>query len=81
MVVGIKWYKVMNREDYLLEHHHICESMIGLISIQDDIEGVRKVLDVWKPKLKDIQKQRYVTLCAGMSDKEIQEVLEFTGVN
>lgn len=69
----------MNREEYLMEHHHICESMIGLISMQDDIEGVKTVLSVWKPKLKEIQKQRYIALCDGMTEKEIEEVLEFTG--
>lgn len=71
----------MNSEDYLKEHHHITESMIGLISIQENIEGVKKVLSVWKPKLKEIQRQRYLTLCDGMSEKEIREVLEFTGTN
>ena len=71
----------MNREDYLMEHHHICESMIGLISMQEDIEGVKKILSLWEPKLKVIQKQRNITLCEGegMTEKEIQEVLEFTG--
>lgn len=71
----------MNREEYLMEHHHICETMIGLVSMQDDIEGVKKILEVWKPKLKEIQKQRYLTLCEGMSDEEKQAVLEFTGTD
>jgi len=71
----------LNREDYLLEHHHITESMIGLISIQDSWQGVEKVLSHWKPKLKEIQKLRYLTLCDGMSAEEIQQVLQFTGLD
>lgn len=70
----------MTREDYLTEHHYLCESMIGLISIQENIDGVKKVLDTWKPKLKEIRKQRYLTLCEGMSEEEIKNLWMITGL-
>lgn len=71
----------MDKLEYLEQHHHITESLIGLVSIQTDMEGVSKVLAQWKPKLKEIQKQRYITLCDGMSEEELQGVLAFTGLN
>lgn len=33
----------MDRLTYLEEHHQLKESIIGLVSIQTDIEGVKKV--------------------------------------
>lgn len=71
----------MNREEYLMEHHHITESMIGLISIQYSMEGVQKVLSEWKPKLKEIQKKRYLELCKDLPEEEIQKMLEITGLD
>lgn len=71
----------MNREEYLMEHHHITESMIGLVSIQDSMEDVQKVLSVWKPKLKEIQKKRYLELCKDLPEEEIQKMLEITGLD
>ena len=71
----------MTREEYLMEHHHITESMIGLISIQQGMEDVQKVLSEWKPKLKEIQKKRYLELCKDLPEEEIQKMLEITGLN
>jgi hypothetical protein len=71
----------MNREEYLMEHHHITESMIGLISMQNTVEDVQKVLSVWKPKLKEIQKKRYLELCKDLPEEEIQKMLEITGLD
>lgn len=71
----------MNREEYLMEHHHITESMIGLISIQYTMEDVKKVLSEWKPKLKEIQKKRYLELCKDLPEEEIQKMLEITGLD
>lgn len=71
----------MNREEYLMEHHHITESMIGLISIQNTMEEVQKVLSEWKPKLKEIQKKRYLELCKDLPEEEIQKMLEITGLD
>lgn len=69
----------MTREEYLMEHHHITESTIGLISIQYSMEDVKKVLSEWKPKLKEIQKKRYLELCKDLPEEEIQKMLEITG--
>lgn len=71
----------MTREEYLMEHHHITESMIGLISIQYGIEDVHKVLAEWKPRLKEIQKRRYLELCKDLPEEEIQKMLEITGLD
>lgn len=71
----------MTREEYLMEHHHIMESMVGLISIQYSIEDVQKVLSEWKPKLKAIQKKRYLEICKGLPEEEIQKMLEITGLD
>lgn len=66
----------MNKEQYLEQHHYITESMIGLISLQDNIEGVKEVLEVWRPKLKEILKLRTISLCEGLSDEDINKVLD-----
>lgn len=69
----------MTREEYLTEHHHITESLIGLVSIQVNIEGVSKVLSELRPKLKELQKQRYLTLCEGMSKEDIKNIMIING--
>lgn len=71
----------MTHEEYLKEHHYITESMIGLISIQHGMGGVQKVLSEWKPKLKDIQKKRYLEICKDLPEDEIQKMLEITGLD
>lgn len=71
----------MNREEYLVEHHHITESMIGLISIQYSLEDVHKVISEWKPKLKEIQKKRYLEICKDLPEDEIKKILEITGLD
>ncbi len=70
----------MTREEYLAEHHYITESMLGLISIQYDHEGVKKVLENWKPKLKVLQKKRYMEICKDLPEDEIKLMLEITGL-
>lgn len=53
----------MDRLTYLEEHHQLTESIIGLISIQSDIEGVKKVLEVWRPKLHKVIVGRTKQVC------------------
>lgn len=53
----------MDRLTYLEEHHQLTESIIGLVSIQTDIEGVKKVLDLWRPKLHEIIVKRTKQVC------------------
>ncbi|MNR03128.1 hypothetical protein D3C85_1190090 [compost metagenome] len=52
----------MTKEEYLEEHHRITESLIGLISIQADMEGVERILNTWMPKLDEIHQERIETL-------------------
>lgn len=69
----------MDRLTYLEEHHQITESMIGLMSIQDDIAGVQKVLAVWKPKLQKVIVERTKTVCIeqGVSWDDIKSLFSF----
>lgn len=53
----------MDRLTYLEEHHQITESIIGLVAMQTDIEGVKKVLDTWRPKLHKVIVERTKTVC------------------
>ena len=53
----------MDRLTYLEEHHQLTESIIGLVSIQTDIEGVKKVLDIWRPKLHEVIVKRTQQVC------------------
>lgn len=66
----------MTTDEYMEQHHHLTESIIGLVAIQDSLEGVKEVLDKWRPMLKDIRKKRTITLCEGMNADEISKVLE-----
>ena len=45
------------------------------------MEDVQKVLAEWKPKLKEIQKKRYLELCKDLSEEQIQKMLEITGLD
>lgn len=53
----------MDRLTYLEEHHQLTESIIGLVSIQSDIEGVKKVLEIWRPKLNEVIVKRTKQVC------------------
>lgn len=53
----------MDRLTYLEEHHQLTESIIGLVSIQSDIEGVKKVLEIWRPKLHEVIVKRTKQVC------------------
>lgn len=53
----------MDRLTYLEEHHQLTESIIGLVSIQSDIEGVNKVLEIWRPKLHEVIVKRTKQVC------------------
>lgn len=69
----------MDRLTYLEEHHQITESMIGLMSIQEDIAGVQKVLAVWKPKLQKVIVERAKTVCLeqGRPWEDIKHIFSF----
>lgn len=70
----------MDKIKYLEEHHHITQSIIGLVSIQTTIEGVKEVLDKWKPQLNDLSVQRYMAVCAeqGIEWEEVKDMFTFT---
>jgi len=69
----------MDRLTYLEEHHQITESIIGLVSIQTDIEGVKKVLELWKPKLHKVivQRTKTVYLDEGVNWDDIKSLFSF----
>lgn len=53
----------MTKLEYLEKHHYLTQSIVGLVSIQSDIEGVNKVLLKWKPLLDELSTERYKSLC------------------
>ena len=70
----------MNRLQYLEEHHQLTESIIGLISIQGDFDGVKAVLNKWMPKIDEITEKRYKQICNYHGiDWEQPEVKSFMG--
>lgn len=70
----------MDKLKYLEEHHQITQSIIGLVSIQTTIEGVKAVLDKWKPQLNDLSVQRYMAVCAeqGIDWEEVKDIFTFS---
>lgn len=73
----------MDRLEYLEEHHQLTESIIGLVSIQTDIEGVKKVLDVWRPKLHEVIVKRTKQVCIDQNVPwdEIKSLFSFAEEN
>ena len=69
----------MNRLDYLEAHHQLTQSIVGLVSIQDNIEGVKAVLDKWKPQLNELAVERYKTLCdeQGVLWEDVKQFMSF----
>lgn len=65
----------MTNEEYLEKWHHTTQSMIGLICIQKDFEGVTKVLATWKPKLKELEKNRIREILSDSSEEEIKQIM------
>jgi hypothetical protein len=72
----------MNRLEYLESHHQLTQSIVGLVSIQDSLEGVQAVLDKWKPMLNDLSVQRYKTVCTeqGIDWEDIKQFMGFSKV-
>lgn len=69
----------MNRIKYLEEHYEITQSLVGLVSIQTDFEGVQKVLTKWKPLLNIAYEARMRTLCVEQG-LEWDDVKPFLGI-
>lgn len=69
----------MDKIKYLEEHHHITQSIIGLVSIQTTIEGVKSVLDKWKPQLNELSIKRYKAVCTeqGVEWEEVKHMFSF----
>ena len=70
----------MDRMTYLEDHHQITESILSLVSIQTDIAGVKKVLELWKPKLHEVIIERTKTVCleGGVDWEDIKSLFSFT---
>lgn len=72
----------MNKLEYLEEHHHLTQSIVGLVSIQTTVEGVNEVLAKWKPLLNEISIKRYKTICEeqGLEWEDVKDMFGFTKV-
>lgn len=72
----------MNKLEYLEEHRHLTQSIVGLVSIQTTIDGVNEVLAKWKPLLNEISIKRYKTICEeqGLDWEDVKDMFGFTKV-
>lgn len=68
----------MNRIEYLEKYHELSGTLIGLTSLCDSVEDVRKYLNIYQPKLNEIYIQRIHSLAeeSDWSEEELANVLE-----
>lgn len=69
---------MMTRLEYLEKYHEISGTLIGIVSLCDSVEAVKKYLDIYQPKLNEIYIQRIHSLAeeSGWSKEELDNVLE-----
>ena len=68
----------MTRLEYLSKFHEISGTLIGIISLCDTLEDVKKYISIYNPKLNDIYIERIRSLGeeSGWSKEKLTNVLE-----
>lgn len=68
----------MTRIEYLEKHHELSGTLIGIVSVCDSVEDIKKYLNIYQPKLNEIYTQRIHSLAieSNWNEEELDNVLE-----